>query len=153
MSWTARSNDEEREYFDKPKVLNKKIAKLAKLIQNSNHFICFTGAGISTSAGIADYRSGLNTVLETGAGAWAKEAALEKGIDITPNKKVKHVAMLNAMPTATHMALVELNNQNILKYLISQNVDGLHRRSGFNPNCLSELHGNSNLELCKICKK
>eukprot|EP01084_Bolivina_argentea_P191571 329069_1 len=51
------------------------------------------------------------------------------------------------------MALVELNNQNILKYLISQNVDGLHRRSGFNPNCLSELHGNSNLELCKICKK
>eukprot|EP01084_Bolivina_argentea_P191572 329070_1 len=51
------------------------------------------------------------------------------------------------------MALVELNNQNILKYLISQNVDGLHRRSGFNPNCLSELHGNANLELCKACGK
>lgn len=41
--------------------------------------------------------------------------------------------MLQALPTATHMALVELQNRGVLKYLISQNTDGLHRKSGILP--------------------
>ena len=36
--------------------------------------IAFTGAGISTSSGVPDYRSGLGTVLKCGAGAWEKLA-------------------------------------------------------------------------------
>lgn len=38
------------------------------------------------------------------------------------------------------MALVELQNRGILKYLISQNCDGLHRKSGMLPVSLAVSH-------------
>ena len=51
------------------------------------------------------------------------------------------------------MAMVELMNRDILKGIVSQNIDGLHRRSGINPGQLSELHGNNNLEICVKCNR
>jgi len=60
---------------------------------------------------------------------------------------------LKAIPTTTHMALVQLQNVGILKYIISQNCDGLHRKSGISPDMISELHGNTNLEACHGCGK
>lgn len=121
MADTARSAEEEIEYFDSAKELDVKVTKLAKMIKKSKHFTAFTGAGISTSAGIPDFRSGVNTVLDTGAGAWAKAAAIKKGIDVKPKKRLNIKSTLQAIPTPTHMALVKLNQQEILKYLISQN--------------------------------
>ena len=61
------------------------------------------------------------------------------------------VTIEQAFPTYCHMSMVELQNQGILKYTISQNVDGLHRRSGIKPDMLSELHGNVYLEVCDDC--
>eukprot|EP01083_Nonionella_stella_P055077 145370_1 len=130
----------------------KKIKKLAELVKKSKHFVVYTGAGISTSCGIADYRSGLNTVLDTGAGKWAKQAAHHKGINV-PKKKKKKMTSFKAVPSASHMALVALAKAGIVKHLVSQNTDGLHRRSGFPIDLLSELHGNSTLEECSLCDK
>jgi len=56
-----------------------------------------------------------------------------------------------AHPSKTHMGLVELADKGYLKYLVSQNIDGLHRKSGIKPEIMSELHGNTNLEVCEKC--
>ena len=48
------------------------------MIQASQHMVAFTGAGISTACGIPDYRSGFDTVLETGPGCWETLANKKK---------------------------------------------------------------------------
>ncbi|KAH6886319.1 DHS-like NAD/FAD-binding domain-containing protein [Thelonectria olida] len=127
----------EREIHDAPDALTQKATKLAKLIHESKHFIVFTGAGISTSAGIPDFRGP--------EGVWTRRA---QGRQPTGG-----ISTLQAIPTPTHMALLQLQNSGILKYTISQNCDGLHRRSGILPDNISELHGNNNREYCKDCGK
>ena len=78
MSSAITDEEEKREFFDTEKELDAKCDKLAQLILESKHMVAFTGAGISTGAGIPDYRSGANTVLKTGAGCWEKAANIEK---------------------------------------------------------------------------
>ena len=58
-----------------------------------------------------------------------------------------------AYPSKCHMALVEMMNQGYLKGILSQNIDGLHRKSGVPADKLCELHGNTNLEICRKCDK
>ncbi|RDW75362.1 hypothetical protein BP6252_06504 [Coleophoma cylindrospora] len=128
----------EAENYDPLDAVDRKARTLVNQIQKSKHFIAFTGAGISTSAGIPDFRGP--------DGAWTLRAQGRQ-------RTSKTVSTLQALPTPTHMALVELQNRGILKYLVSQNCDGLHRRSGILPDRISELHGNSNREYCKDCGK
>lgn len=79
MANTAHKTEEEkREYFDSPEVLETKVDELVELIRNSKNMVAFTGAGLSTAAGIPDYRSGANTIVETGPGCWEKAANIEK---------------------------------------------------------------------------
>ena len=166
MADTAlKSEEEKKEYFDSPEVLDEKVTMLAEMIITSQRMIAFTGAGISTACGIPDYRSGYNTVLETGPGCWEtaanklkyKEeqkraaAAGTKAKAPAASKATLRTSIQKAYPSKTHMALVELTEKDHLKFIISQNVDGLHRKSGI-PACnIAELHGNTNLEVCEDC--
>lgn len=86
MADTAiKSEEEKKEYFDSPEELDTKCDLLAQWIKSSEHFVAFTGAGISTAAGIPDFRSGYDTVLETGPGAWEKAALKAK---VAKDKKI-----------------------------------------------------------------
>lgn len=73
-----KTEEEKKEFFDAPEVLDEKVTLLAEMILTSAHFVSFTGAGISTSSGIPDYRSGFNTVLKTGPGCWETAANKKK---------------------------------------------------------------------------
>ncbi|XP_057243637.1 NAD-dependent protein deacylase sirtuin-6 [Malurus melanocephalus] len=118
------------EIFDPPEELERKVQELADLIRSSSNVVFHTGAGISTASGIPDFR-GPN-------GVWTME---EKGLSPKFDTTFE-----NARPSKTHMALLGLQRVGILKFLVSQNVDGLHVRSGFPRDKLAELHGNMFVE-------
>lgn len=126
------------ELFDSRATLQYKIEELAKLIQESHHLVAFTGAGISTSCGIPDFRGP--------KGVWTLQ---HEGKPLPKADLPFH----QARPGITHMALVALQRLGILKFIISQNVDGLHLKSGIPRSCLAELHGSSFREVCSSCKK
>ncbi|KAF8031718.1 hypothetical protein BT93_D0821 [Corymbia citriodora subsp. variegata] len=125
-----------REFFDPTHVLQEKIERLARTIKESKHLVVFTGAGISTSCGIPDFRGP--------KGIWTLQ---REGKPLPQASLPFH----RAVPSMTHMALVALERAGILKFVISQNVDGLHLRSGIPREKLAELHGNSFMETCPSC--
>ena len=45
MAWTARDDEDKREYFDSPDELEKKATELAGWIRASRHMIVFTVSG------------------------------------------------------------------------------------------------------------
>ena len=59
---------------------------------------------------------------------------------------------LQSEPNSGHLAIVELQKLNKLKFLISQNVDNLHLKSGIRVELLAELHGNLTKIRCSKCE-
>ncbi|CAG9466603.1 unnamed protein product [Pedinophyceae sp. YPF-701] len=112
--------------------------EVARLIRESRSTVAFTGAGISTACGIPDFRgpNGIWTLQQQGK----------------PLPKCA-VTFEFAKPSLTHMALLGLMRAGKLDYLVSQNVDGMHLRSGVDRARLAELHGNVFSERCPKCER
>lgn len=57
----------------------------------------------------------------------------------------------SASPTVTHRAITKLIHLGIIRFCITQNVDGLHQRSGLSRKYLAVLHGCAFTEKCEDC--
>ena len=115
--------------------LEKRIEQFAQWMFEAKYLVVFTGAGISTESGLPDFRGP--------DGIWTRQA---KGFSPKPRP------FSSVEPNAGHRAIVELQNLGKMRYLISQNVDNLHLRSGIRPDLLAELHGNTNKLRCQRCQ-
>ena len=115
--------------------LSHRINTLAHWMFETKHLVVFTGAGISTDSGLPDFRGP--------DGVWTRQA---KGL---PTERRD---FSSAEPNAGHMAIFELQEIGKLAFLISQNVDNLHLKSGIRPELLAELHGNISKLRCSDCE-
>lgn len=126
--------------------------ELRTRIGRSHRVVGFTGAGISTDSGIADYRG-------TG-GVWTRYRVVtirefladdEARTEYWRRKADMWEAVRDARPNPGHLAFAAFHRRGLLAGLITQNVDGLHRKSGIPADRIVELHGNTLQSACLEC--
>jgi NAD-dependent deacetylase len=128
------------------------IDRLREMIEGARRIVAFTGAGISTESGIPDFRSP--------GGIWTKYqpiyfddfmASEEMRRESWRRKFATDETMVKAEPNAGHRALARLVEQGRMTAIITQNIDGLHQRSGVPASKIIELHGNTTYATCLDC--
>ncbi len=126
------------------------VERLAELLRERRPCLVLTGAGISTESGIPDFRSP--------TGLWARYDPLEYAtIDafLRDPAKVwdfygKRLGLLAEVePNDGHRALANLEARGFVRAVVTQNVDGLHRRAGTRE--LIEVHGSLASAVCLDC--
>jgi NAD-dependent deacetylase len=129
----------------------KKIREAAELLVNSKNAIALTGAGISTESGIPDFRGE--------GGIWEKyKPEIYGNIKAFMNNPAKFwelaekvaPTLFKAKPNPGHIALAELEKMDIIKAVITQNIDELHQKAG--SIIVYEVHGNINRFDCLGCR-
>ncbi len=120
------------------------------LLREARAAVGFTGAGVSTESGLPDFRSP--------GGLWAgvdpMEVASLSAFRRRPQEFYafyqKRLALLRrANPNPAHLAMAQLERAGILRAVITQNVDGLHRAAGSQR--VLEIHGNLRRAACPAC--
>jgi len=132
--------------------MENKINYLAEKLAQGNKNVVFTGAGISTESGISDYRSK--------GGLWDRfkpiyldefMSSRSARADYWRRKCELYEQLDDAAPNAAHYALAALHDKGLLDLLITQNIDGLHQKSGLPDDKVIELHGNTTRVRCMSC--
>jgi NAD-dependent deacetylase len=127
------------------------VTRLAELIERRRPCVVLTGAGISTESGIPDFRSA--------EGIWARYDPVEVAhIDafrrdparVWEFYALRLDALAGAAPNDGHRALAELEERGWIRAIVTQNVDGLHRRAGSRD--VVEVHGSLLEAECIHCK-
>ncbi len=136
------------------------IKQAAKDITESKYAIALTGAGMSTESEIPDFR-GPKGIWTTNKDAEAKayqryelflndpRAYWEELLGLRGVYGAFHEQIRQAQPNPGHYALAELEALGILKCVITQNIDGLHKKAGSQR--VLEYHGSVNAVRCLSC--
>ena len=126
--------------------------EVAGLISGKKGCIALTGAGISAESGIPTFRSQ--------GGLWEKyDPAVYASIEVFQKDPSKYWTLRGDFirhyddihPNEAHLALAELEKTGLLRSLITQNIDGLHKKAG-NKNVI-EIHGSLRETRCLQCKR
>ena len=127
---------------------------LAKAWRAARRVVVLTGAGLSTASGIPDFRSP--------GGRWERYqpvplpdflASEEARARYWRYKGETWALIRGAAPNGAHEALADLGRAGRIELLVTQNVDGLHERSGFPPDRLVNIHGTDSSVECMTCHR
>ena len=129
-------------------------ARLVEMLRASRSMLIVTGAGISTASGIPDFR-GPNGVWTRRRPVYYDEfmASEEARVEYWDFKLESWAIYQRARPNAVHFAVASLEQAGKLAAVVTQNVDGLHRRAGTSPDRLVEMHGTDLLVECQRCHR
>lgn len=131
-----------------------KIEQAAGMVLDSRRMVVFTGAGISTESGLSDFRSP--------GGIWRRfdpdEFTYQRFLSSEDSRKkywdfskALWPEMAAAEPNRGHYAIADLWTIGKLDCVITQNVDGLHQKSGVPEERVIELHGTMRWVVCLRC--
>ena len=118
---------------------------------NSTNAVALTGAGISTESGIPDFRGE--------GGIWEKykpeiygniQSYLKDPSKFWAMAKKVAPTLFTAEPNPGHIAIAELEKMDILKAIITQNIDELHQKAG--AVLVYEVHGSIDRFTCLGCR-
>ncbi|MGY8683521.1 Sir2 family NAD-dependent protein deacetylase [Bradyrhizobium sp. UFLA05-153] len=128
------------------------VDRLGDMIAAARTIVPFTGAGISTECGIPDFRSP--------GGLWTRNrpipfdqfvASQEARDESWRRRFAMEPTFAAAEPGRGHRALASLYRAGKAPAVITQNIDNLHQVSGFAPDHVIELHGNTTYARCIGC--
>lgn len=128
------------------------VDRFAELIREGKRILVFTGAGVSTGSGIADFRGP--------QGVWTRRQPVyfqdfltseAARIEYWDQKLEAWPSFREARPNAAHEASARLERAGKLLMLLTQNIDGLHARAGASRERLVEIHGTNLHVECLDC--
>jgi NAD-dependent deacetylase len=136
------------------------IDRAASDLISSKYAVALTGAGISTESGISDFR-GPNGIWTTNREAEAKayeryglfqrdpKSYWEEVLGLKGTYGAFYNDLKKVNPNPGHYALAGLEELGLLKCVITQNIDGLHVKSGSRN--VIEYHGSVHKLRCPSC--
>ncbi len=129
-----------------------KIEQLQKMIDDSKNIVFFGGAGVSTDSGIKDFRS------KDGLYHMKTKYPVEYILSFDMFNRhpeefyrfyKENLNCLDVSPNATHLYLKKLEDMGKLSAIITQNIDGLHKKAGNKK--VYEIHGTIYKNHCTQC--
>jgi len=130
------------------------VEALVRFWRAARSVVVLTGAGLSTASGIPDFRSP--------GGRWERYRPVPLPTFLTSERAREEYwrykgetwqVIRQATPNAAHQALAELGHAGRIGLLVTQNVDGLHERSGFPRERLVNIHGTDFEVECMACHR
>jgi NAD-dependent protein deacetylase/lipoamidase len=133
-------------------VVSTDAERVADLLRASERTVVLTGAGISVPSGIPDFRT-------PGTGLWENVDPMEVAhIDAwrrDPDRfwsfyGQRFASLTDKVPNEAHKAIAELERRGLVRGVITQNIDRLHRLAGSRH--LIEVHGSIEWSICMDCR-